>query len=273
MASKYVPVHMGSPRFDVVEVGGFRVTDAWFPPGQFLPPHVHERSIFATVLSGSFETVFRTQRHDCTPSTVFTEPAGERHANRIQDAGARVVVIQPGSWETDRLRPASRLWEEIHGFRHGTVADRARQLSREVRSPDSVTPLAIEALILEMIVIAARLDEGGHPTGRPPEWLERARDLVHDRFREKLRIDDVAAAVDIHPTHLASTFRDHFHVPLGAYIRRLRVDWATRQVAETGESLSSIATGAGFADQSHFTREFKRRNGVTPGRYRECREN
>jgi len=32
--------------------------------------------------------------------------------------------------------------------------------------------------------------------------------------------------------------------------------------------LAEIAGRAGFSDQSHFTREFKRRFGITPGRYR-----
>lgn len=271
MSSRFVPVHMGSPRFDVVEVGGFRVTDAWFPAGEVLPPHVHERPILATMLSGSFLDVFRTRTHDCAPSTVFTEPAGEQHANKIQNAGAHVLVVQPDPVETERLRPASRLWEEIHCFRHGDIADRARQLSGEVRSPDAVTPIAIESLILEMLALAVRSGGGNGLTGSQPAWLERARDLVHDRFREKLRIEDVATAVDVHPSHLAKTFRNHFHVSLGTYIRQLRIEWATRQVAETEEPLSAIAARAGFADQSHFTREFRKRTGLSPRRYRDLR--
>lgn len=272
MAPRLVPVHMGSPRFDVVEVGGFRVTDAWFPAGEVLPPHVHDRPIFATMLSGSFDDVFDTRTHECTPSTVFTEPAGERHSNRIQQAGAHVLVIQPDPQETERLRPASRLWEEIHCFRHGVIASRARQLSREIRSPDVATGIAIEALILEMVAVASRLGETRRAAGGPPAWLRRARDLVHARFRERLRIEDIATAVEVHPAHLARTFREHFHMPLGTYIRQLRMEWAVRQVTETEESLSAIAARAGFADQSHFTREFRKHSGLTPGRYRELRE-
>ena len=223
------------------------------------------------MLSGSFEDVFDTRTHECTPSTVFTEPAGERHANRIQRAGAHVLILQPDPASTDRLRPASELWEAIHCFRHGAVAERARRLSRELRAPDAVTPIAIEALILEMVALAARLESVERAGGRPPGWLGRARDLVHARYREKLRVEDVAAAVGVHPAHLARTFRARFHVPLGTYIRRLRVEWAAREVAESGESLSAIAARAGFADQSHFTRVFRRHVGVTPGSYRRAR--
>ena len=271
MTSRYVPVHMGSPQFEVFETRGFRITDAWFPPGAYLPPHIHERPIIGTMLSGSFNTEFRARVQQCIPASVFTEPAGERHANRIQRTGAHVLVVQPDLEASDRLRPASRLWEEISHLRHGAIADRARQLSREVRSPDAVSPIAVEALVLEMIAFAARVDEGSRMGGRPPIWLAQARDLVHDRFLERLRIEDVAQAVAIHPARLARTFREHFHVPLGTYIRRLRIDWAIRQVGETDDPLSGIAARGGFADQSHLTREFRRRMGLTPARYRELR--
>jgi AraC family transcriptional regulator len=51
-------------------------------------------------------------------------------------------------------------------------------------------------------------------------------------------------------------------------VRRLRVDWALRELSTSARSLSEIALDAGFADQSHFTRVFKRQVGVSPGAFR-----
>jgi AraC-like DNA-binding protein len=53
------------------------------------------------------------------------------------------------------------------------------------------------------------------------------------------------------------------------YLRRLRLQSASRRLVATREGLAEIAAGLGFADQSHFTREFRRLTGTTPGRYRE----
>jgi AraC family transcriptional regulator len=47
----------------------------------------------------------------------------------------------------------------------------------------------------------------------------------------------------------------------------LRLEWAAARLSEE-RSLAQIALEAGFADQSHFTRAFRRHFGVTPGRYR-----
>ena len=50
-----------------------------------------------------------------------------------------------------------------------------------------------------------------------------------------------------------------------AYARTLRLEWATVAVATTDDPIARIALDAGFADQSHFTRSFRRHHGVTPG--------
>jgi AraC-like DNA-binding protein len=44
---------------------------------------------------------------------------------------------------------------------------------------------------------------------------------------------------------------------------------ASRSLVYTGQSLAEVALGCGFADQSHFTREFRRHFGRTPRDYRE----
>lgn len=271
-----VPVSMGSPEFVRREVGPFLFTDAWFPPGASLPPHVHDRATFATILEGSFDLVFtsptiRHRRRPCPPGTVFTEPVGERHANLVSEFGARAVVIQPDPGAEQLLRPCAPMLDRINHFSHGGIELRARRLRRELAHPDDVTPLALEALALEMLAAATRLDPEERRAGDRPRWLLEARDYVHAHFREAPRIADVGEAVGIHPSHLARVFRREYGVPLGRYVRRLRIAWAADQLVESDASLSTIAYRAGFADQSHFTRRFRRATGMTPGAYRQRR--
>jgi AraC family transcriptional regulator len=65
-------------------------------------------------------------------------------------------------------------------------------------------------------------------------------------------------------------FRDFYGKSPGEYLRQLRLDWAEAQMRITDAPLSQIALQAGFADQSHFTRTFKRHTGLTPGKYRQA---
>lgn len=266
----YVPITTGSPSFRTMEAGDFKVTDAWFPAGEYLERHAHERRVLAVMLDGSFDLVFHGRRLDCSPSTVFTEPGGESHANAIGSGGARVLVLQPSN-DMELEGPCSLMLDRINHFRDGVLAGLARNLGRELREPDDVTGLAIQALALEMLVRCARRIEAGRDDRAPPSWFRRVEEIVHDRFRDGLRIDGLAEAAGVHPAHVARVFREQYGVPVGTFIRRLRLEWATTQLVCSDMPISTIAYRAGFADQSHFTRAFRRARGVPPGRYRSAR--
>jgi AraC family transcriptional regulator len=269
IGSRSVPVTMGSPAFRSMALDGFDVIEAWFSPREYLAPHTHDRACVAMMLEGSFDLAIGGRVHSCPPTAVATEPAGERHANSIGDAGARVVVIQPDPGRSELLRPFARLLDQPSHRHHAGVAASAARLARELDRPDHLASLAAEAAVLEILVVLSRL--AIHAERAPPPWLLRARELVHAKFREPLQIGEVAREVEVHPGHLARAFRQHFRMPLGSYVRNLRLEWVAARLLGSEESLASIALAAGFADQSHLTRVFKCRTGLTPQAYRRTR--
>ena len=107
---------------------------------------------------------------------------------------------------------------------------------------------------------------------RPPPWLLQAQELLYAQFTQVIRAADVASAVGVHPAHLARVFRNQFKLSMGSYVRRLRLDWAAQELVRSEVSLTAVALAAGFADQSHFTRFFKRHTGLTPNAYRRSRQ-
>jgi AraC-like DNA-binding protein len=64
-------------------------------------------------------------------------------------------------------------------------------------------------------------------------------------------------------------FRAAFHLTPQRFLRKLRLRIASRTLVYTDDSLSEVALNCGFADQSHFSREFRRQFGRTPREYRE----
>ena len=66
---------------------------------------------------------------------------------------------------------------------------------------------------------------------------------------------------------LARRYRRHFGQTPGAAIRQMRADRASERVGRGGD-LAGVAADAGYADQSHMTREFLTIFGMTPGQYR-----
>ncbi len=125
----------------------------------------------------------------------------------------------------------------------------------------------IEGLILEVLAETSRaglLDATNHLPG----WLKQARELVHDCFCGPLTLSSVAQTVGVHPSHLARTFRKHYRASIGAYVRHLRIERASREIADTNAPLSAISLRTGFFDQSHFSKVFKQHTGMTPAQFR-----
>ena len=158
-----------------------------------------------------------------------------------------------------------------------SLDDKVQKYIPEV--PDFGTPVTLRHLIyhtsglrdfLEMLEMCAEVARSSVKSSRPvrPRWLTRAKELLSENFSEHMTLSDIAAAVGVHPVYLAGVFRQHYHCSIGEYVRRLRVEFASRQLSQTSAPIIEIALAAGFAHQSHFSRTFKRLTGLTPARYR-----
>jgi AraC family transcriptional regulator len=270
MAAGHVPVTLGHRTSRCADVDGFGVAWVDFPPLLKLPLHTHERATVAVILNGSFDGLMQRSSRPCPAATILTEPAGEPHGNLFERAGARVLTIQPDSSRLELLEPLTGVLNEVNHLRDLAVTTLARRAAAEMRAPDQVTPFAVEGLILELLALTARL-RGTRAIGaerQPPPWLGEARELLHGCYRERLRVADVASAVGVHPVHLARVFHVHLGTTVGAYARGLRLAWAAGRLTHSDDLIAQIAVQAGFFDQSHFTRAFKRHFGLTPLAYR-----
>jgi AraC family transcriptional regulator len=94
------------------------------------------------------------------------------------------------------------------------------------------------------------------------------RDYVHEHIAESISLDDLAAVLGMSRFHFARRFRATTGASPHEFVLRQRVDRVRTLLERTDTPLLDIAVTSGFADQSHMTREFKKRTGVTPGRFR-----
>src|SRR5687768_8161219 len=134
MGQRIVPVTMGSPQFHRIELDGLRVTATHFPPGLVIPPHVHDRTVVAVMVEGSFDLIIRSRTMACPPATVLVEPGGERHANRVHRGGARTLVIEPTPlYELENLAECRCLLTSPVAFAQPTAWAMAARLRGEVR--------------------------------------------------------------------------------------------------------------------------------------------
>jgi AraC-like DNA-binding protein len=109
--------------------------------------------------------------------------------------------------------------------------------------------------------------------GRLPEALEAspvsaAVGLIMQRYAEPLNNAELAQACHMSTSVFERKFAEAYGITPHNYIRNVRVRLSCQALVFSPKRLSEIAMNFGFADQSHFTNEFHRLMGETPGAYR-----
>jgi len=136
------------------------------------------------------------------------------------------------------------------------------------------TPLEYAERLTTVAGIAARHSASPH---RPGPALLTARDgaaaasrvraFLHDSYATQVTLVDVAEVAGCSRFAAYRAFRVRYGLSPSDYQRQLRLRAARRDLA-SGAAVADVAAAAGFADQAHLTRWFRRCYGITPGAYR-----
>jgi AraC family transcriptional regulator len=118
-------------------------------------------------------------------------------------------------------------------------------------------------------VAAPRRPERGRDGALPRGRLRAVAEYIEEHLDAGPTLAQMAAVARVSPYHFARQFRAATGLPPHQYVIARRVERA-REILQAGTdlSLAEVAAGAGFSDQSQFSRHFKRLVGVTPGQFR-----
>jgi len=105
----------------------------------------------------------------------------------------------------------------------------------------------------------------------PPRAVGRAIEYIHANLADSVRLEDIAGAVGLSVFHFSRTFRDTTGLAPHRYLIGARIERVKALLLDSGLSLAAIAEEAGFSDQSHMSKVFKRLAGMTPKHFRDSR--
>jgi AraC-like DNA-binding protein len=91
---------------------------------------------------------------------------------------------------------------------------------------------------------------------------------ISQRYHEAISNLELARVCGLSVRAFERQFRTTYGSSPHDYIRQLRVRMSCRALVFSRASLADVANAHGFADQSHFTKEFRRIMDETPGAYR-----
>lgn len=247
-------------------LAGQTLVESLYPPKAELEPHAHAHPYLVFVLDGTFEERSRRGRHACGPGMVMIRPAGTRHSDHFGDRGTRAMIV--GIHAPEAVGDA---FGDVFHFRSGPPVSVAARLHAEMRRADTAAEYVVDGLMRELAGHVLRYERIEDSEVRPPDWLARARDRLREEYLDPPLIRDLAEEAGVHPDHLSRSFRRHFGTLPGEFLRSIRLEWAAHRLLDDASTIAAIAARAGYADQSHFTRAFKARYGVPPGRWRRTR--
>jgi len=258
----FAPITLGRA-LRVVESASFVFTETAHEAGTVLPPHAHRHHALSFVIAGRRSHRFDTVAIDCAVASMTLVPAGAVHSSRFDGPAARGLMVELRGASIAAGESTAALFSAPRVCAGAAVTRSLEAIRRELRAADAVSALALECQGLELLVGAERTRAAA--ANRPPRWLVRAREALHDDPGALPRLAELAAVAGVHPAHLTREFRRHFGSSIGEYARALRVARAAELVDAGERSLAEIARLCGFADQSHLTRAFRAAYGVTPG--------
>lgn len=234
-----------------------------------MPVHTHEEASFVFVIRGVYLSSATNAGGECHGPVVIFNPAGTRHRDRFQQLDGAFLAISVADDTLKRAEQCGRLRERATSFGDAELVGLAQRIGHECLAWTESSPLLAEGLCLEMLASMVARPTG--PERRPPIWLKVAWEMMNDRFMEPLQIQEIAAKAAVHPVHFVRAFRQHFRCTPGEYIRRRRIERAAILLAASDESVAAVAAQAGFADQNHFSKLFRKYRGMSPAEYRrEC---
>ena len=245
------------------------------------------------------EAVIADSRHTFARHTHDTYGIGvvERGAQKsasgrgmVEAAAGHTITVNPGEVHDGApLGDAPRAWRMLY-MQPAIVAAAAEDIFEGQPREEFHAPVLQDGRIaaLAAATLAALLDDRTAPIGRDERLLlllaavlreqTPKRDSIaapsNGRVRERLdsdpasaiTLDELAAESGIGRFRLVRDFARLTGLTPHAYLLQRRTDLARRLIAR-GTSLAEAAIDAGFADQSHMTRNFTRRYGYTPGAY------
>jgi len=238
-------------------------------------PHMHEGYVIGVIEKGAEQFAYQRRQHIAPAgSIVFINP-GEMHTGSSVDKNG---------WTYRTLYPSIELLQQAVSDLTGKQRDIPFFAEPVVHDPEMMREITLTHRALEeqasdleresrLLWTLARLisryaDDHPHPRLFTKEHgsVQRARAYLEENYAENISLEQLAAIANLSPFHLLRSFRGQMSLPPHAYQMYIRITHAKRML-RMGLPSVDTAIAVGFADQSHFTKHFKRIVGVPPGLY------
>ncbi len=242
----------------LLSAGGMTVSLGRYEAGRKDAPHRDPRSRISIMLRGSCREDGPSGQMRMVAGDVLFKSSDVLHEDAFGEHGAALLAVE--------LEPNDQLLSRI-----GSMCWRRRTDSAALRLSTALIEAAARRDATAIDAAAADLIAGddGDRAASAPAWLLRLRQQLAETNLAAINVGARAREAGVHPAHASRAFRRCFGVSITEHAQAHSVRRALALMARPQMTLSEAAAGAGFYDQSHMNRVFKRMAGASPGRHRQ----
>jgi AraC-like DNA-binding protein len=156
---------------------------------------------------------------------------------------------------------------------HFLAKSLAKLLETARRELDSDREAAKASLVAASSILQSEIERGSGANGSRPGalagWqIARVRAFIEENLHSNIDAEALSAVAQRSRAHFSRSFKQAFGEPPHAYVIKRRLERACHLMATTSETLSEIALKAGFSDQSHLCKLFRRSFDQSPSIWR-----
>ncbi|MCB1755881.1 MAG: helix-turn-helix domain-containing protein [Gammaproteobacteria bacterium] len=239
-------------------------------------PHSHTQWSLGAITAGKSTYLYRDDSYLVSAGDlVLVNPEWVHACNPVDNqAWAYLMLYIDTGWLTDLRHKAGLLdttcWQDIS---RATLSDKA-WYERYLRVADCLLDSRRDLLDKQTTVTGFLSDLMHELTGQTercqpqvPQTLKELAAYLDRHAVEDIALEDLCDFSGYSAGHLIRSFKQYFGLTPHAYLINRRIQLG-RHALKNGAPIVEAALNAGFADQPHFQRAFKRLMAATPNQYR-----
>ena len=189
---------------------------------------------------------------------------------------SRILVNIPVSYLEDKVI-SDHMHKSVSGVINIPTRRRAycegllHNLESEYLKSDDYSCYLIKYYINEIIIFINRIlsNTQTHPVTNQSDYIiNNASRYIKDNLDKVITLESVADNIGMSKTYFSKLFKKKTGFCFSDYLTSVRMAEAANLLNHTNLSVTEIALKCGYNDSAYFTAIFRRRNGITPLKYR-----
>lgn len=254
--------------------------------------HDHDFLELAYISEGSARHYFENSMADVKQGDYFIIDYGVVHSYHSHDKSAKLLVtnclFQPGF--IDKTIAAScesfntllgsymirasgngtdtKMANIIFHDDTGEVGDLLKKMDREYRDKNPGYLEILRCSLIEIIILTMRKLDSEKDFELGDSTCEQIKHYVDENYMKNISLSDISCELNFSLPYLSRLFSSKAGICFSDYLQNVRIEQSLKILANTDAKLFEVAQLVGYSDIKFFTKVFKKKMNMTPGKYR-----